>query len=251
MKAEFTAIIQHLIAEQGRDALFNAAKCKAFLADYAKGGHLNERRLLLQVVEAGVASGIANANDLAAYKQLAAQKLQDDYYLAPNVANGVVDMLAQVLRGEAAQKTVCPHCGKELQSEWKTCPHCGSAVKVEAAVVAEAAPTPRPSPPPSVAAPSQPVFAGDDDDDAETTQGTKPEPAKSFDTKALIHTGIAGIIACASGIASIGLLINTVVGFIDPGSVDLGQNTLFLIICGVIFFVSRHIAEKILHKLGG
>jgi hypothetical protein len=111
MKAEFTALVQQLIAEQGRDALFNAAKCKAFLADYAKGEHLNERRLLLQVVEAGVASGIANTGDLAAYKQQASQKLQDDYYLAPNVAGGVVSMLAQVLRGDTAtpQGTAAVH----------------------------------------------------------------------------------------------------------------------------------------------
>jgi hypothetical protein len=100
MKAEFTALVRQLIAEQGRDALFNAIKCKAFLADYTKGEYLNERRLLLQVVEAGITSGIAKTGDLASYKLMAAKKLQDDYFLAPNVANGVVSMLAQVLRGD-------------------------------------------------------------------------------------------------------------------------------------------------------
>jgi hypothetical protein len=134
MKAEFTALVQQLIAEQGRDALFNTAKCKSFLADYARGEYPNERRLLLQVVEAGIAAGIANTGDLASYKLMAARKLQDEYFLAPNVATGVVSMLAQMLRGETEQKTVCRNCGKELQSEWKTCPYCEAAVKPETAM---------------------------------------------------------------------------------------------------------------------
>jgi hypothetical protein len=133
MKAEFTALVQKLVAEQGRDALFNTAKCKAFLADYTGSEYQNERRLLLQVVEAGITSGIANTGDLAAYKRMAVQKLQDDYYLAPNVTGGVVDMLALVLRGDVKQKTVCRNCGKELQDEWKACPYCGTEAATSSA----------------------------------------------------------------------------------------------------------------------
>jgi hypothetical protein len=51
--AEFTAIIQTLIAGQGKDAFVNPAKCKAFLPDYTKNEYAKERRLLLKVVEAG------------------------------------------------------------------------------------------------------------------------------------------------------------------------------------------------------
>jgi hypothetical protein len=141
MKAEFTSLVQKLVSEQGQDTLFNTAKCKAFLADYSGSEYQSERRLLLQVVEAGITSGIANTNDLAGYKQVAAKKLQDDYYLAPNVASGVVDMLISVLRGESKEKTVCRNCGKELQDEWKPCPYCSSvAAQVpELAVVQQAA----------------------------------------------------------------------------------------------------------------
>jgi uncharacterized membrane protein YhaH (DUF805 family) len=106
MKAEFTALIQQLIAEQGRDALFNAAKCKAFLADYARGEYLNERRLLLQAVEADIPKAVADTNDLAACKQQCVKKLQDDYYLAPNVANGMVNLLSVLLGKETQQQII-------------------------------------------------------------------------------------------------------------------------------------------------
>jgi hypothetical protein len=97
MKAEFTALVQQLIAAQGRDALFNTAKCKAFLAT-AQGANISEKRLLQQVVESGITSGIANARDIAAYKSQAVQKLQADYFLAPNVASGAVDVLIGLIR---------------------------------------------------------------------------------------------------------------------------------------------------------
>jgi hypothetical protein len=97
MKAEFTVLVQQLIAAQGRDALFNSTKCKAFLAT-AQGANISEKRLLQQAVESGITSGIANASNIAAYKAQAAQKLQADYFLAPNVANGVVDVLIGLIR---------------------------------------------------------------------------------------------------------------------------------------------------------
>jgi hypothetical protein len=129
MKTEFTALVQKLAAEQGKEILFDTTKCKAFLADYTRGEYLNERRLLLQVVEAGITIGIMKADDLATYKQMAARKLQEEYFLASNVAAGVVDMLTLVLRGAREQKIICPSCGKELQSEWKACPYCLTPAK--------------------------------------------------------------------------------------------------------------------------
>jgi len=34
MNPEFIAILKKLVTEQGKEVLFNSAKCKAFLADY-------------------------------------------------------------------------------------------------------------------------------------------------------------------------------------------------------------------------
>jgi hypothetical protein len=116
MKAEFTALVQQLIAEQGREALFNVAKCKAFLADYTGSEYQSERRLLLQAVEAGIPTTIARTNDLAAGKQQCVQKLQDECFFAPNVAVGVVNLLSAVL-GAAAQKGVTQRQNTARQPE--------------------------------------------------------------------------------------------------------------------------------------
>jgi hypothetical protein len=97
MKAKFITLVQQLIAAQGRDALFNIAKCKAFLAA-TQSQNINERRLLQHVVESGITSGIMNASNVAAYKPQAVQKLQTDYYYAPNVANDVVDILIGLIK---------------------------------------------------------------------------------------------------------------------------------------------------------
>jgi hypothetical protein len=59
---------------------------------------INARRLLQQVVESGIAGGIANASNLTAYKAQAVQKLQADYYYAPNIANNVVDLLIGLIK---------------------------------------------------------------------------------------------------------------------------------------------------------
>jgi uncharacterized membrane protein YhaH (DUF805 family) len=128
MKAEFTKMVQQLIAEQGKEVLFDADRCKSFLLDYTKGEYPNERRLLLQVVEADIIGGIVNTDDLVTYKQMAVQKLQDEYFLASNVAGGVVDMLSELLAKPHVVK--CPSCGKELQADWKLCPFCGVGVEV-------------------------------------------------------------------------------------------------------------------------
>jgi len=37
MEQSFITILQKLVTEQGREALLNLAKCKAFLADYTHG----------------------------------------------------------------------------------------------------------------------------------------------------------------------------------------------------------------------
>ena len=47
MESEFVAILQKLVAEQGREALLNAAKCKAFLPDYTRNEYKKERRFIL------------------------------------------------------------------------------------------------------------------------------------------------------------------------------------------------------------
>jgi hypothetical protein len=100
--AEFTAIIQNLIAEQGKDAFINPAKCKAFLPDYTKNEYAKERHLLLKVVETGVAREIAAAN-LDICKKQQVRYLKEDLFMAEDAAADVVDLLAFVLRRDTGR----------------------------------------------------------------------------------------------------------------------------------------------------
>jgi len=130
MNSMFIDILKKLIADQGREALLNPSKCKAFLADYTKGEYKKESHLLLQAIDAGVQKAIDTTGELELCKLQQIRVLKEELFLAAEAAEDVVDTLALVLRGkqESAASPICPNCGKELQKEWKTCPYCGTVV---------------------------------------------------------------------------------------------------------------------------
>jgi hypothetical protein len=99
MDKAFITIVQKLIAEQGKDALLNAAKCKGLLADYTCGEYKKESRLLLQALEAGTAKAIASTTELQICKLQQIRYLQDEFFITQDIATGVVDLLELVLRG--------------------------------------------------------------------------------------------------------------------------------------------------------
>jgi tetratricopeptide (TPR) repeat protein len=155
MNAVFVDILKKLIAEQGKEALLNPAKCKAFLADYTKGGYKKESRLLLQALDVGAHKAIDAAWELEICKKQQVRALHEENFLTEDAAIDVVDTLALVLRGEqgkgASRGAVCANCGKELQKEWTICPYCGKSV---AKVQQEPQPSPAPvrqTPPPASA----------------------------------------------------------------------------------------------------
>jgi hypothetical protein len=104
--AEFTAVIQTLVAEQGKAALVDPAKCKAFLPDYAKNEYVKDRRLLQRVVEAGVAKEIDTATNLDICKKQQVRHLKEELFMAEDVAASAVDLLAFVLRGDTGRTTL-------------------------------------------------------------------------------------------------------------------------------------------------
>jgi uncharacterized protein with PIN domain len=128
MNTEFVDILKKLIAEQGKEALLNPVKCKAFLADYTHGDYKKENRLLLQSLDAGVQKAIDTTDELEICKKQQTRVLQEEYFLASETAADVVETLALVLREdkqkEKQKPTLCANCGKELQKEWKACPYC-------------------------------------------------------------------------------------------------------------------------------
>ncbi|MDR1637026.1 MAG: tetratricopeptide repeat protein [Treponema sp.] len=97
---QFTALIQTLITEQGKEVLLNPANNRAFILDYTGSEFARERRLLLRVIEAGAAKAIDAADDLEICKKQQARYLCEEFFMAEEIAADVVDMLALVLRGD-------------------------------------------------------------------------------------------------------------------------------------------------------
>jgi hypothetical protein len=100
--SQFTAVIQKLAAERGKEVLYTAAGCRAFLADYTRGLYDRESRLLLKALETGAAKTIAETTELDACKARIARNLEEEHFLSPGAASGIVAMLALVLRGDTA-----------------------------------------------------------------------------------------------------------------------------------------------------
>jgi len=106
MDPEFIAILQKLIAEQGRETLLNSVKCKAFLADYTRNEYKKESRLLLQALDAGVQKAIDKAENITICKKQQIRALSEEYSLAEERAVEVVDTLALVLRGDKSKTEI-------------------------------------------------------------------------------------------------------------------------------------------------
>jgi len=106
MNPEFVAILQKLIAEQGKDTLFNTAKCKALLADYTRGEYKKESDLLKDILDAGAIKYINMAENLAECKQTIVKRLEDDYNDSPLKSGEMLDMLILVLRDEKVETPV-------------------------------------------------------------------------------------------------------------------------------------------------
>jgi VIT1/CCC1 family predicted Fe2+/Mn2+ transporter len=108
MDAAFITIVQKLVSEQGKEAILNAAKAKALLADYARGEYKKESRLLLQVLGTGCQNEIAVTSDIETVKKQIVRKLQDDEFIAEKFAIDAVDLLCLVLRSENKTPNVEP-----------------------------------------------------------------------------------------------------------------------------------------------
>ncbi|MDR2865547.1 MAG: tetratricopeptide repeat protein [Spirochaetaceae bacterium] len=100
MDTAFITIVQKLVTEQGKEALFNTAKGKSFLADYTKGEYKKESRLLMQAIESGAAKAIDNTQELQICKLQQIRLLQDDYFITEEMAIGIIDTISFILRGD-------------------------------------------------------------------------------------------------------------------------------------------------------
>jgi len=106
MNTEFTTILKKLVTEQGKEVLFNPAKCKAFLADYTHGEFKKESRLLIQTIEAGVPKAINTSDDLSQCKQQQIRVLQDEFFIAEDIADDIINTLGFILNKTGEQTTL-------------------------------------------------------------------------------------------------------------------------------------------------
>jgi hypothetical protein len=106
MDSEFIAILKKLITEQGKEVLFNSAKCKAFLADYTHGEFKKESRLLIQTIETGVPKAIDVSDNLSQCKQQQIKVLREEFFIAEEVAEDVINTLVHILNKSLEQTTL-------------------------------------------------------------------------------------------------------------------------------------------------
>jgi len=114
MEAEFVEIVRKLVAERGKDDLFDTKLCMSTLADLAKNKFKRERNLLFSAIESGAAKAIDAVidSDLHICKIRQIRKLENDYNLRQFAAEEVVNMLALILRGDSTT-TVIPQPSKQ------------------------------------------------------------------------------------------------------------------------------------------
>jgi len=226
MNQGFIAILQQLITEQGKEALLNPAKCKAFLADYTKSEYKKESRLLLQALDAGVPKAIDATKELEICKQQQIGVLQEEYSLTVEAATDLVDTLALVLRekqeSEVSQGPVCSNCGKELQKEWEGCPYCLTPVAKKQQSPTQTKPQPTQNPTPVVKTPS-PAPAVPSSSPAPVTQTTSTipiAPPKNKNTSRNVAIAIVLLSAFIGGIIILANSGQTAVSASDLASAD-------------------------------
>jgi len=108
MNPEFIAILKKLVTEQGKEVLFNSAKCKAFLADYTHGEFKKESRLLIQTVDAGVPKAIDTSIEISQCKKQQIRVLHEDFFITEEVAKDIIDTLVLIFNKSVEQTIVSP-----------------------------------------------------------------------------------------------------------------------------------------------
>jgi len=108
MEQGFIDILHTIIKEQGKNAILDKSKCKAFLADYTKGEYKKESRFLMQALDAKVQKSIETTKEIDICKKQQVRLLHEDYGMDEDIAQNIVDTLAFVLKGVSSTGKVKP-----------------------------------------------------------------------------------------------------------------------------------------------
>ncbi|MCL2184454.1 MAG: hypothetical protein FWB86_01175 [Treponema sp.] len=99
MEQDFIEILKTIIKEQGKEAIFDSAKCKPLLADYTKGEFKKESRILLQALDAKVQKAVNTSQEIDICRKQQIRLLHEDYAMIEETAADIVDTLIHVLKG--------------------------------------------------------------------------------------------------------------------------------------------------------
>jgi hypothetical protein len=102
MDAKFIAIVQAMLAKNGKDILFDSARFKSALPGEAQGAFKKERHVLSVAIERGAGREIDAADDLPAVKQKLTDDLMDRFHIARPGATETIELMAHLLRGDRA-----------------------------------------------------------------------------------------------------------------------------------------------------
>ncbi|MDR2904622.1 MAG: RDD family protein [Helicobacteraceae bacterium] len=96
-------VLQNLIANEGKIALTDAARCKSLLPQYAQSDFKRERGLIVKAAEAGVAREIEIAEDFATAREAQILMLREKCSMSENDAVWTIALLAALLRADKGQ----------------------------------------------------------------------------------------------------------------------------------------------------
>ena len=102
MDARFVSLVRTMLANNGKDLLFDAARFKSALPKEARGAFKKKRHVLSVAMERGAGQAIDAADDLPGVKQKLIGDLTDRFHIARPDATETIDLIAHVLRGDRA-----------------------------------------------------------------------------------------------------------------------------------------------------
>ncbi|MDR0665732.1 MAG: hypothetical protein LBF86_09500 [Helicobacteraceae bacterium] len=104
MDASFAETIQTIVKRYGKEALDNCAKYESYLPTEARKRFSKERHILHIAIKMGAAKDIRESENLAQTKRELVFRLKDQFFIAANMGNETIDLLAYVLRNDNSLK---------------------------------------------------------------------------------------------------------------------------------------------------
>jgi hypothetical protein len=97
MNDPFALLVKTVVDNHGAAVFDNRSRCKSLLDDYARGEFKKEIRLFTQIVDTGYAAKLRDSKEPDIIRLQLIRHLQDDYFIAPETARNMSDILLWIL----------------------------------------------------------------------------------------------------------------------------------------------------------